>query len=79
MAQQTPLSMGFFQWVATGTHWSGLPFRPLEDLPDPGIDPASPSLQADSLPAEPSAANNLPSVWRQSLSSKKITNMYRNL
>ena len=25
---------------------------PLEDLPDPGIKPASPALQADSLPSE---------------------------
>ena len=34
---------------------SGLPFPPLEDLPNPGIEPMSPAslaLQADSLPAE---------------------------
>ena len=30
--------------------WSELPFPPLEDLPDPGIETASPALQADSLP-----------------------------
>ena len=38
-------------------YWSGLPFPPLEDLPDPGIEsafPVSPALQADSLPTEPS-------------------------
>ena len=29
---------------------SGLPFPPPEDLPDPGIKPTSPALQADSLP-----------------------------
>ena len=37
--------------------WSGLPFPPLGDLPDPGIElvsPVSPPLQVDSLPAEPS-------------------------
>ena len=37
-------------------HWSGLPFPPPGDLPDPGIKPAclvSPALQEDSLPAEP--------------------------
>ena len=33
-------------------YWSGLPFPSLEDLPDPGIKPWPPSLQADSLPAE---------------------------
>ena len=31
-------------------YWSGLPFPPPEDLPDPGIEPMSPALQADSLP-----------------------------
>ena len=35
-------------------HWSGLPFPSPEDLPNPGIEPRSPSLQADSLPSEPS-------------------------
>ena len=34
-------------------YWSGLPFPSPGDLPDPGIDPRSPTLQADSLPAEP--------------------------
>ena len=34
-------------------YWSGLPYSPPGDLPDPGIKPASPAapaLQADSLP-----------------------------
>ena len=30
----------------------GLPFSPPRDLPDPGIKPVSPALQADSLPSE---------------------------
>ena len=34
-------------------HWSGLPFSSPGDLPDPGIEPRSPALQAGSLPAEP--------------------------
>ena len=34
-------------------YWSGLLFPSLGDLPDPGIEPGSPALQADSLPAEP--------------------------
>ena len=33
-------------------NWSGLPFSSPEDLPDPGIEPGSPALQADSLPTE---------------------------
>ena len=33
-------------------YWSGLPIAPPGDLPNPGIEPRSPSLQADSLPAE---------------------------
>ena len=34
-------------------YWSGLPFPSPGDLPDPGIEPRSPELQADSLPSEP--------------------------
>ena len=34
-------------------YWSGLPFPSPGDLPDPGIEPKSPALQADSLPPEP--------------------------
>ena len=33
--------------------WSGLLFPSPGDLPDPGIEPMSPTLQTDSLPAEP--------------------------
>ena len=34
-------------------YWSGLPFTSPEDLPDPGIKPGSPALQADTLTSEP--------------------------
>ena len=34
-------------------YWSGLPFPSPGDLPDPGIEPKSPALQADALPSEP--------------------------
>ena len=44
-------------------YWSGLPFPTPGDLPDPAIEPKSPALQADSLPAEspgkPNCNNNL--------------------
>ena len=45
-ALQAPLSMGF----SRQEYWSGLPFLSPGDLPDPGIEPRSPALQADSLP-----------------------------
>ena len=44
-----PLSMEF----SRQEYWSGLPFPIPGDLPDPGIKPTSPALQADSLPTEP--------------------------
>ena len=44
-----PLSMRF----SRQQYWSGLPFPSLEDLPDPGIEPGSPALQADALLSEP--------------------------
>ena len=34
-------------------YWSGLPCPPPGDLPNPGIEPRSPALQANSLPSEP--------------------------
>ena len=34
-------------------HWSGLPYLPSGDLPNPVTEPRCPSLQADSLPADP--------------------------
>ena len=46
VARQAPLSMGF----SRQEHWSGLPFPSPGDLPDSGIQPASPILQVDSLP-----------------------------
>ena len=48
VACQTPLSMGFLgKNIGVGYHSSP------GDLPDPGIEPMSPSLQANSLPSEP--------------------------
>ena len=46
---QAPGSMGF----SRQEYWSGLPCPPPGNLPDPGIEPRSPSLQADSLLSEP--------------------------
>ena len=49
VACQAPPSMGF----SRQEYWSGLPFPSPGDLPNPGIKPRSPALQADSLPSEP--------------------------
>ena len=45
VTHQAALSMGFSRQY----YWSGLPFPSPGDLPDPGIKPGSPALQADSL------------------------------
>ena len=45
VAYQAPLSMEF----SRQEYWSGLPFPSPGDLPDPGIEPRSPALQADAL------------------------------
>ena len=34
-------------------YWNGLPFPSPGDLPNPGVEPRSPALQADTLPSEP--------------------------
>ena len=49
VARQASLSVEF----SRHEYWSGLPFPPPGDLPDPGIKPESPALQADSLLNEP--------------------------
>ena len=49
VAHQAPQSMGFSRQEYQG----GLPFPSPGDLPDPGIEPRSPALQADTLTCEP--------------------------
>ena len=72
---QVPLSMEFSRQEC----WSGLLFPSPEDVPDPGIQPKSPALQADSLPSEPPTSpevqwlrNLIPMqrTWVQSCSGK---------
>ena len=45
VARQASLSMGF----SRQGYWSGFPFPSPGDLPNPGMEPRSPALQADSL------------------------------
>ena len=49
MAPQAPLSMEF----SKQEYWSGLPFPPAGDLPDPGIKPMSPVLAGRFFTTEP--------------------------
>ena len=49
VAYQAPPSMGF----SRREYWSVLPFPSPGDLPDPGIELGSPTLQADALTSEP--------------------------
>ena len=48
VAHQASLSTGF----SRQEYWSGLPFPSPGDLPNPGIEPGSPALQADALTSE---------------------------
>ena len=49
VAPQALLSVGF----SRQEYWSGLPFPSPGDLPNPGIEPRSSTLQADALTSEP--------------------------
>ena len=63
VARQPPLSIAF----SRQEYWGGLPFPSPGDLPDPGIEPTSPALQAVSLPTEPSGK---PTTQRKPLKSQ---------
>ena len=52
---QAPPSMGF----SRQGYWRGLLFSSPEDLPNPGIKPGSPALQADAVPSEPPGKSSL--------------------
>ena len=49
VAYQASPSLGF----SREEYWSGLPFPSPGDLPDPGIEPGPPALEADALTSEP--------------------------
>ena len=57
VVRQTSLSMGF----SRQEYWSGFPSPSPGDLPDPGIKPGSPTLQAASLPSDP--LGNPSHIW----------------
>ena len=55
VACQAPLAMKF----SRQEYWSGLPFPSPEHLSNPGIEPGSSALQADSLPSELQGRSNV--------------------
>ena len=60
VAHQAPPSVEFFRQE----YWSGLPFSSPGYLPNTGIEPRSPALQADALPSEPPGKpNNIVLIW----------------
>ena len=61
VAYQAPPSLGFFRQE----YWSGLPFPSPGDLPNPGIEPGSPLLQADALPSEPPGKSAVKEVYKE--------------
>ena len=58
IALQAPVSMGF----SRQEYWSKLPCPPPVDLTNSGIEPRSPALQVDSLPAEPQGKPRKPKL-----------------
>ena len=58
VAYQVPLSMEF----SRQEYWSRLPFPSAGDLPDPGIEPGSPALQANSVLSEPPGKQTLTGI-----------------
>ena len=61
VACQAPLSMGF----SRQEYWNGLPFPSPGDLPNSGIKPGSPALQAGSLPTELQKLDHFPEEGRR--------------
>ena len=66
---QAPLSMG----LSRQEYWSGLPFPSPGDLPDPGIEPGSPALQADALTSEPPGRPDFHEMYFNKLLNVEIT------
>ena len=74
VACQAPLSMGF----SRQEYWSGLPFPSPGDLPNPGIEPGSPALEADGLTSEP-RYNNYKYICIQSRNTQYIRQMLTSI
>ena len=53
-------------------YWSGLPFPSPGDLPNPGIEPGSPTLQADSLPPKPPGESQVQPLSQEGPMEKRM-------
>ena len=71
-AWEAPLSMEF----SRPEYWNGLPCLPPGDLPNPGIEPRSSALYADSLPSEPPGKPNLKIYFTHNIHNLVRFNMY---
>ena len=74
---QAPPPMGF----SRQEYWNGLPFPSPGDLPNPGIEPGSLALQADSLPSEPPGNSSKREVCSNTIlpqETRKILNRQPN-
>ena len=58
VACQASLSIEF----SRQEYWSELPFPSPRDLPNTGMEPGSPTLQADSLPSKPPGKPNIMAI-----------------
>ena len=67
VAHQASPSMEF----SRHEYWSGLPFLSPGNLPNPGIEPGSPALQAEALPSEP-PGNQWTWVWANSEGQRSL-------
>ena len=69
VAYQASPSMGF----SRQEYWSGLPFPSPGDLPDPGIEPGSPALEADTLMSVGNLISGSSAISKSSLNIWKFT------
>ena len=69
VSYQAPPSLGF----SRQEYWSGLTFPSPGDLPNPGIKPGSPVLQADALPSEPLLRESLNKEYGRSKTKQNKT------
>ena len=72
IAHQALLSMGF----SRQDYWSGLPFPSPGDLPDPGIEPRSPALEADALTSEPPGRQWM---WQREKMKRVLISLRKNV
>ena len=71
---QAPQSMGFFRQE----YWSGLPFPSPGDLPNPGIEPASPALAGGFFTTEPPGKSTVLYI-QEMVNTKKVHRLHLTL